>query len=69
MEKNVKLFFQSCLESSETHFAILEGHFENFHSDPLGVPKGGQKIKKNLNHLNSSSNLKLFDTVEHEIWL
>ena len=47
-KKILNFFFQSCLESSETHFAILEGHFENFHSDPLGAPKGGQKNQKKL---------------------
>ena len=37
------LFFQSCLESSETYFCIFFSHFENFHSDPPGGPPRGVK--------------------------
>ena len=51
MNKKVEIFFQlfffqSCLESSETHFCILFSHFENFHSDPPGRPPRESKISK-----------------------
>ena len=52
MTKNVeiffpKFFFQSCLESSETHLYMIFSHLKNFHSDPpRGPPRGSKNLKK-----------------------
>ena len=45
-KKFFRFFFESCSESSETHFGIKISHLKIFHSDPPRGPPGGSKNLK-----------------------